>query len=237
MSTFKRILILANSIKLGGRCLAGREIFLNGESTYRIGPWLRPVGHVDGREIKESERFYWPNDPVKVGDFAEVALAEKMNEPWHPENWRLIEKDPWRRISDLFVFPPLELLEEHPKDLWLEPGQRTDRMAHEEVLANPPTYSLAMIHPENFRIEFSSMIVEDELKRRRRCLFRYRGVDYDMGMTDPVIGNRYAPCMPGPNEPIKTIRLPGGDPRLLCVSLACAFRGFHYKVVATIFEG
>src|SRR5207247_2448712 len=111
MATFKRILILANSIKLGGRCLAGREILLNGESEYRIGPWLRPVSHVDGREIKYMERFYWPQDPVKVGDFAEVALGEKMNEPWHPENWRLASYDSWRRIADTFVFPPLDLLE------------------------------------------------------------------------------------------------------------------------------
>jgi hypothetical protein len=236
MAIFKRMLILANSIKLGGRCLAGREIQLNGECEYRIGPWLRPVSHVDGREIKHIERFYWPQDPVKVGDFVEVALAEKMNEPWHPENWRLASLDPWRRIADAFVFPPLDLLEEHPPGLWLEPGQRTDRIAHEELLANPPTHSLVMIRPEDFRLELSSMMVEDELKRRRRCLFRYRGVDYDMGMTDPVIGNRYAARIPGPDDPIATVRLPGGDPRLLCVSLACDFQGFHYKVVATIFE-
>jgi hypothetical protein len=91
-----------------------------------------------------------------------------------------------------------------------------------------------MIHPENFRMTLSSIQIDGELKRRRRCLFRYRGVDYDMGMTDPIIGNRLG--TPGPNEPIATVTLPGGDPRLLCVSLACDFYGFHYKVVATIFE-
>ncbi len=236
MQTFKRLLILANSMKHGGRCLAGREIFLNGESEYRIGPWLRPVSHVDGKEIRYIERFYFPQVPVKVGDFAEVAVKDKVGEPWHPENWRLASLDAWRRIPEAFEFPPLERLEEHPADLWLEPGQRTDRIAHEELLANPPGQSLVMIRPERFRMQFSSMTVDGELKRRRRCLFRYRGTDYDMGMTDPEIGNRFAACMPGPDQPIRTLHLPGGDPRLICVSLACDFLGFHYKVVATIFE-
>ena len=204
MATFKRLLILANSIKHGGRCLAGREIFLNGESEYRIGQWVRPVSHVDGKEIRHIERFYWPQDPVKVGDFAEVAVGEKMIDPWHPENWRLASSDAWRRILDAFEFPSLDRLEERPRDLWLEPGQRTDRIAHEELLANPPAQSLVMIRPENFRMQLSSMMIEGELTRRRRCLFRYRGVDYDMGMTDPEIGNRYAACIPGPDHRVRS---------------------------------
>ena len=46
----KRIVCLANSRKLGGRCIAGKELLADGVS----GSWIRPVSH---REFEEVFRF------------------------------------------------------------------------------------------------------------------------------------------------------------------------------------
>jgi hypothetical protein len=53
MTTVKRILCLANSRKLSGRCLAGKEFGGND-----IGTWIRPVGAREHGEVSEYERQY-----------------------------------------------------------------------------------------------------------------------------------------------------------------------------------
>jgi hypothetical protein len=47
----KRIICLANSRKLSGRCLAGRE-FVDGCA----GDWIRPVSSREHEEVSERER-------------------------------------------------------------------------------------------------------------------------------------------------------------------------------------
>lgn len=43
----RHILVLANSIKKGGRCIAGREL-LRRQTGWRLGPWVRPVSDAEG---------------------------------------------------------------------------------------------------------------------------------------------------------------------------------------------
>ena len=53
MAIVKRIVCLANSRKLNGRCIAGKELL--GE---RPGSWLRPVSAREHEEVSEYERQY-----------------------------------------------------------------------------------------------------------------------------------------------------------------------------------
>ena len=48
--TTKMIVVLANSVKKSGRCLAGKEIVWT-DGSWKVGNWIRPVASPDGGEI------------------------------------------------------------------------------------------------------------------------------------------------------------------------------------------
>ena len=52
----KRIVCLANSRMLSGRCIAGRELRAGG----RPGPWVRPVSGREDEGVTEAEYRYAP---------------------------------------------------------------------------------------------------------------------------------------------------------------------------------
>ena len=67
----KRILCLANSRKLSGRCVAGREI-VNGMAA----AWVRPVSNREHQEVSEYERQYEDGTDTSVLDIVDVPLIE-----------------------------------------------------------------------------------------------------------------------------------------------------------------
>ena len=144
--------------------------------------------------------------------------------------------DPVEEYEFGLLAPKMESLVETPADLWLQPEQQTDRVTHEYLTAHPPEQSLYAIRPKDFRLCLRSYTWDGLTKRKRRCLFRYRGTDYDIGLTDPVVTDRYEDRIPAPGRPAVEIRLPCGDDLAICVSLTGAFQGCHFKVVATVFE-
>lgn len=233
---YRPILVLANSVKKSGRCVAGREIVSDGKE-YRIGAWLRPVTDHGEGELADNERTFEDKTLAGVMDFAGVPLREKVADPCQPENWRIAGTTPWKNLSPGFWRPKLEFLIETPTDLWLQPEQQTDRVSHEYLTGHPPYQSLYVVRPKNFRLSLRSYTWDGITKRKRRCLFRYRGTEYDMGLTDPVVTERYEDRIPAPGRPAVEIRLPCGDDLDICVSLTGVFQGCHFKVVATVFEG
>ena len=74
MAVTKRIVCLANSRKLNGRCIAGREVSRGG-----AGPWIRPVSEREHQEVSEYERQYQDGSDPRVLDVISVPLIRKRS--------------------------------------------------------------------------------------------------------------------------------------------------------------
>lgn len=227
----KVVLVLANSVKNKDRCVAGREVLPNGEA-FRLGPWVRPISNHGEGELNWAETQLKNGHQIRVLNLVEMTLECPVGDPFQPENWRFSGPGTWKDVSEHYPRPRNEMLEEHPSDLWLQKGARSDRTAHACLQARPPRQSLYVIRPEKLRI---SLHTEGE-KKRQRAVFAYRGIEYNLAMTDPEISRRYCSRFPGPGE--KPLLIPFKGDVVMCVSLAAEFLDhYHYKVVATIFEG
>ena len=69
----KTILCLANSRKLGGRCVAGREIGENG-----VGQWIRPVSNHGHGEVSEADRRFENGVDPMVLDIVEIPMLRPI---------------------------------------------------------------------------------------------------------------------------------------------------------------
>ena len=75
MVTTKRIVCLANSRKLSGRCIAGRELINDFP-----GDWIRPVSTREHQEVSEYERQYNDGSDPKLLDILDIPLQKHQPE-------------------------------------------------------------------------------------------------------------------------------------------------------------
>jgi hypothetical protein len=78
----KIILCLANSRKLSGRCIAGREITPDGYAG-----WVRPISARVSAEVSEEERRYENGSDPRVLDIIEVPVLAANPHLHQVENW------------------------------------------------------------------------------------------------------------------------------------------------------
>lgn len=226
MSYTKAIVCLANSRKLTGRCVAGKE--WNGS---RPGPWLRPVS---GRERGEltAERWYaksW-RDP-KLLDLIEVGLVGPRPSGCQTENHLV---DPAVRWKFLGRVPAQCLLAslDHPKGALWSNGESTSGGLNDRVhaaIAERQPNSLVLVQPDQLVIQVNTESANtDHARRRVRGRFSLAGHDYILSITDPVL-----------EEPI--LRHPDGfsaelQRPILCISLSERFisQNACYKLIAGV---
>lgn len=128
-----RMLVMANSAKNRGRCLAGLNV--------ETGKWVRPVPNTLSRAIDNeltifSERF------IRPGDLVDVEIGSPIPLPYHPEDVeltgriKLVGKEVTHFMSDLVsseLSLPNQLLE-----------STVDRISIEQVRVSPVRNSLAL---------------------------------------------------------------------------------------------
>jgi len=229
---YKRVLVLANSIKKGGRCVAGRETS-TGESG-KVGAWLRPISDAPEGELLPKHMTLEGGGQLRPLDVVDIPVTEHAGDPLHPEDWRVTDEH-WRFVETCSPEMLLSLVE-RPPSLWLQAGRPSDRVSTEFLQALNAGQSLYLIRPQNFRLrywrEFNTF--RGYVQKKTRALFNYNGVAYDMSFTDPKATAEYCGAYPTEDEPAKEITTPCGDHCVLCVSLTPPLNGTHYKVVATL---
>lgn len=235
--TWKRLLILANSIKKNARCIAGRE-FANGGNGIIPGNWIRPISSIGEGELLPEHCSLASGGMPGVLDVVKVPLTEAATDPGQPENWRIAPGVGWVREStrDAAIVSGCT---EAPESLWLEAGGRQDRISVSAQGARRPQFSIIIIRPERFVVrlwrEFNDYRGHEQ--RKMRGMFSYHNTKYALSMTDPVFTRRHCADHPPIGAPPKILVLPGRGAFRLCVSLTPPFNGYHYKVIATVFEG
>ncbi|MBC8243439.1 MAG: hypothetical protein H8E20_03510 [Verrucomicrobia bacterium] len=220
----KRILCLANSRKLSGRCIAGREIV-----NQQPGPWIRPVSGREHQEVSWEERHYEDGSDPSVLDVMDVPLVEPRPHQFQQENWLLDSTFYWRKTGRM-DWAGLQDFVEPEGPLWVN-GQHTGRGLNDRISVQDAERlgsSLRLVRINNLTIDVSCPgAAFGNPKRRLQGQFQFQGVWYHLRVTDPVYERRF-------------LALPDAQHRLgescLAISLGEPFEGYAYKLIAAIIE-
>jgi hypothetical protein len=239
----KFIVVLANSVKSSGRCLAGKEVFDDGK-TWKIGGWIRPVATKEGGEIFEYQMSQALGHDPKLLEIVEIPFSEAVPLPFQPENWlieRPLKAGSWKSHGMIEWNEATSLLDQNP-EIWHDPtdDDRRVREGFPEKMKLPA--SLYFIKPDkinSIRVwthRNTHPEATKPTKGRRVFSVTHKGHVHDFEIEDPKFAEKYYPQFPGVDDPAKVIRLASPEETLLCVSLAGRFHGHHYKIAAGIFE-
>jgi hypothetical protein len=221
VTTSKRIVCLANSRKMSGRCVAGREL-VHGKP----GPWVRPVSGRPHQEVSATERRYEDGAEPRVLDIIAMPLARPEPHGYQAENWLLDAEWYWQRDGAIdpsalgpFVGPDAAL--------WMSgyssSSGTNDRIP--QVMATAYNSSLRLIRVSDATLYVETNPYRGQFEKRLRVRFDYLGTSYGLRVTDPEIERLYA------SEP------DGGCPlgsSYLTISLGEPFGDFVYKLVAAV---
>jgi len=184
MAYVKRIVCLANSVKTGGTCIAGREILPGGA----YGGWIRPVSARPTAELSIMEPLYENNESPKLLDVIDVPLCKPHPHRHQTENHLIDTSRPWVKRGRL---PKQSLAElcERPSVLWTN-GEDTKTGRNNcisEKKAMRLKNSLRLIYVPRITIEVSAESRKEDARLKFKGSFVYNEVGYFMTVTDPVV--------------------------------------------------
>ena len=219
----KRIVCLANSRKMSGRCIAGKEILADGSS----GSWVRPVSARPAEEVSEYERQYEDGRDPRVLDLIDVPVLRPTPKDYQQENWLIDNQRYWINAGRI-VPNDIGQWTDSVSTLWLNGNSSynglNDRVSLES--ARGLRDSLKLIQVSNLSLSVSAPGANfGNYRRSVQGRFQYNGVDYWLRVTDPVYERRYLQ----ENDGIYPI----GE-RFLTISLGEPFQGHSYKLIAAI---
>ena len=224
MTISKRIVCLANSRKLSGRCIAGRE--WDGE---RAGNWICPVSKRQGQEVSEYERQYQDGSDPRVLDVIDVPVVKPAADGWQSENWLLDDEWYWRKAGRYSWFD-LPALADPEEPLWRD-GFSTYHGSNDRIplpIMTEVGSSLRLLAVEELALKvFTPDEAFGNRKRRIQGRFHHAGRQYALWVTDPVCERRHLAKLDGDyhvGRCFLTIRL--GEP----------FDGHCYKLIAAVIE-
>ena len=221
---YKEFICLANSRKVSGRCIAGKELIAGA-----YGNWIRPISERRDHEISEIDRRYQDGSTAQVFDIVGVTFKSKSDHPAQIENYTINDGYYWSNRGK--YAGSLDLLVDEPPSLW-QTGHSSyngtnDRVPTTAITA--PGQSLYLIKPENLEIIVRVEGAEfGNGKKRVRASFLYRGTNYLFSVTDPEVERIY--LARGEGRYIHTGQC------YMTISLGEAWEGYYYKLAAGIFE-
>ena len=221
----KRIVCLANSRKMSGRCIAGKELLIDGSP----GQWVRPVSARESEEVSEYERRYQDGSDPRVLDVIDLPVLRANPKTFQRENWLLDPERYWERISHV-ANADLERFTDQAPTLWTNgyssTNGRNDRIPVE--VADGLDNSLRLVRVAELVLVVSQPGIDFGNPRRSvQGRFQYNGVDYWLRVTDPVCERQYLQQSDG-DYPVGAA--------YLTISLGEPYQGHTYKLIAAIIQ-
>jgi len=226
MSYTKTIVCLANSRKLAGRCVAGKEW-----DGCNPGAWCRPVSARDRGELT-AERWYYKTwrDPQLL-DLIEVSLLGPRPSTFQTENHLVDTSVRWRYAGHVSSRNLVTALDKPPGPLWAN-GESTASGLNDKVaaaVAERQRNSLVLVQPELLTMTVGTEGADMGNPRRRvRGHFSLSGYDYVLAITDPIAEKQ---IMSNPDGFSSELRNP-----ILCISLSEKYvaQNACYKLIAGV---
>lgn len=224
MQTTKRIVCLANSRKLSGRCIAGRELVADFP-----GRWIRPVSTREHQEVSEYERQYKDGSDPRLLDIIDIPLQKHQPRDYQQENWLLDPEYYWRKVGK-YAWNKLQKLSETEGTLWRNGDSsysgKNDRIPLQEAKAE--TSSLKLVHIDKLRLRvFAPGAAFGDSKRRVQGQFHFSDNDYALWITDPYIERVYLKRKDGKYDLGECY---------LTISLGEPHDSYCYKLIAAVME-
>lgn len=224
MPIMKRIVCLANSRKLHGRCVAGIEL-VGGKPA----DWVRPISSREHEEVSEHERQYEDGTDPRVLDVIDVPLVEPRPKGYQRENWLLDPNSYWVK-SGTVAWRDLPGLVFRLETLWIDNHStyngRNDKIPLAEATGVDSSLRLIKVDQMTLSV-FKPGEAFGDPKRRVQGRFKHNGVGYGLWVTDPVYERRYLAMSDGDYEIGECF---------LTISLGEPHKGACYKLIAAIIE-
>lgn len=208
-----QMICLANSRKKGGRCIAGIDINSKG--------WIRPVNK-GGFELSFKDFKYENGSIPQVLDIVDIPVLEREPLYYQPENWVINPDYYWTKIGELPVDELVYYCEETPVIL----AGRSDRLPISQLETMKDLDSLTLIRVRDICLE--KTWPEYRHTPQLRARFKYNQIAYDLAVTDKSLERLFF------NSKVELSDYIYEGNFILTVSLGEPYKGYHYKLVASI---
>jgi hypothetical protein len=222
----KSIVCLANSKKIGGRCVAGRV--WDGQA---FGDWVRPVSALEKGEL-HRERLCSGNHDPQLLEIVDVPLLDHRPVGCQTENHLVDTSRHWTWQGSITSVQVLAAVQRVDGPLWINAGS-TQNGENDHIPAGVAAglpNSLMLIRPPLLRIVLGIEGVGYRPRRKIRGHFSVGGHNYVLAITDPVVEREFGGQ---PEGFTRELRNP-----VLCISISEVFERQNacYKLIAGVIE-
>ena len=219
----KTIMCFANSRKVDGRSVAGKELSDNG-----IAGWIRPVSVRPGGDLLDEDRRLQDGKDPSPLDVISIAMIEARPSGYHVENHLIDDTRRWVKERRASWSDLQAALDPVAGPLWDNSSSSYngihDRI--EETAARSLGGSLRLIKVNDFKIVVGVEGAEiGRAKQKVRGYFTFNDMPYLLAVTDPVIEGKYLGGSDG------EFRIGSAA---LCIGLREPYRGYAYKLIASV---
>lgn len=215
------IIILANSRKYKGHCIAGKDI--------KTGEWVRVVPDNEDHAFsaKELIKLYGDYNGPELLEVVSIPLSYKIPSNYHPEDEYINPNKLWKKVGTLNSIDHVGILLDREKNDWVTITSYkfgvTDKIPNSyfESYSLKNSLQLIKLNPKENRTALIYKYNHEKEYYKPRLCFDYKGNSYNLAITDPQF--KILTTDPGPQQIGDTFIVIGlGEPHT---------DGYSYKLI------